>query len=151
VLENRVLRRIFGPKKGEITGEWRKVHNEESNYLHSSPNIVRVIKSRRMRWAEHVALMGEKKGVYRVLVGKPEGKRSFGRPWCKWEDDITIDLQEVGSGGMDWIELAQDRDRWRALVNVVMNVLVPLHAGNFLTSCKPVSYSRGTLLHGVSK
>jgi hypothetical protein len=99
-------------------------HNEELNDLYSSPNNVRVIKSIRMRWAGHVARMGEERDVYRVLVGKPEGKRPLGRPRCRWED-ITIDLQEVGCGGMDWIELAQDRDRWRARVNVVMNLRVP--------------------------
>jgi len=109
--ENRVLRRIFGPKRDEVTGEWRKLHNEELNDLYCSPNIVRVIKSRRMRWAGHVAHMGERRGVYRVLVGKPEGKRPLGRPRHRWEDNIKMELQEVGCGGMDWIELAQDRDR----------------------------------------
>jgi hypothetical protein len=117
-----VLRRIFGPKRDEVTGEWIKLHNEELNDLYSSPTIVRVIKSRRMRWAER---MGEGRGVYRVLVGKPEVKRPLGRPRCRWEDNIKIDLQEVGWVGTDWIYLAQDRDRWRALVNVVMNLRVP--------------------------
>ena len=102
-----------------------KLHNEELNDLYSSSNIVRVIKSRRMDWAGHVAHMGERRGVYRVLVGKPEGKRPLGRPKHRWEDNIKMDLQEVGSGGMYWIELAQDRDRWRALVNAVMNLQVP--------------------------
>ena len=94
-----------------MTEEWRKVHNEELNDLYSSPNIVRVIKSRRMRWAGHVARMGERKGVYRVLVWKPEGKRPLGRPSHRWEDNIKMDLEKVGCGGTDWIELAQDRDR----------------------------------------
>jgi len=122
---NRVLRRIFGPKRDEVTGEWRKLHNEELNDMYSSPNSAWVIKSRRMRWAGHVACMGERRGIYRVLVGKPEGKRPLGRPRCKWEDNIKMDLWEVGCGGMDWIDMAQDRDRWWALVNVVMNVRVP--------------------------
>jgi len=88
VFENRVLRRIFGPKKDEVTKEWRKLHNEELNDLYYSPNILRVIKSRRMRWAGHEARMGERRGIYRVLVGKPEGKRPLGRPRRRWEDNI---------------------------------------------------------------
>jgi len=100
-------------------GEWRSLHNEELNYLYCSPNIVRVIKSRRMRWAGHVAFMGEEKGVYRVLVGKPEGRKPLGRPRCRWMD-IRTDLQEVGCGYMDWIGLAQDTDRWRKLVSAVI-------------------------------
>jgi len=125
VFEKRVLRRIFGPKRDELTGEWRKLHNEELNNLYSSPNIVRVIKSRRMRRAGHVARMGKRRGVYMVMVEKPEGKRPLGRPRHRWEDNIKMDLQGVGCGGMDWIELAQDRDKWRALVNTVMNRRVP--------------------------
>jgi len=124
VFENRVLRRIFGPKRDEVTGEWRKLHNE-INDLYCSPNIVQVIKSRRMRWVWHVAHMGEGRGVYRVLVGKPEGKRPLGRPQRRWEDNIKMDIQEVGCWGMDWIKLAQERDRWRALVNAVMNLRAP--------------------------
>ena len=93
--------------------------------MYSSPNIVWVIKGRRMRWVGHVAPMGEKRGVYRVLVGKSEGKRPLGRSRHRWDDNIKMDLQEVGCGGMDWIELALDRDRWRALVSVVMNLRVP--------------------------
>jgi len=125
VFENRVLRRIFGPKRDEVTGEWRKIHNEKLNNLYSSPNIVWVIKSRRMRWAGHVARMGEGRGVYRVLVEKPEGSRPLGRPRSRWEDNITMDFQEMGCGGVDWMKLAQDRDRWRALVSAVMNLRVP--------------------------
>ena len=125
VFENRMLRRVFGPKSDEVTGEWRKLHNEELNDLYCSPNIVRVIKSRRLRSAWHVARMGEEMGVYRVLVGKPEGKRPLGRPRRRWEDNIKMDIQVVGCGGIDWIELAQDRDRWRALVNAVMNLRIP--------------------------
>ena len=120
-----MLRRIFGPKRDEVTGEWRKLHNEELKGLYSSPNIVRVIKSRRMRWAGHVARMGEGREVYRVLVGKPEGKRPLGRPRRRWNDNIRMDLQEVGVGYEDWIGLAQDRDRWRALVSGVRNLRVP--------------------------
>ena len=125
VLQNMVLRRIFGPRRDEVTGEWRRLHNEELNYLYSSSNIVRVIKSRRMRWAGHVARMGEERGAYRVLVGKLEGKRPLGRPRRRWVDNIRMGLQEVGCGYVDWIGLAQDRDRWRTLVNAVMNLRVP--------------------------
>ena len=102
VFENMVLRRIFGPRRDEVTGEWRRLHNEELNDLYTSPNIVTVIKSRRMRWAGHVARMGEERGLYRVLVGKPEGKRPMGRPRRRWVDNITMDLQEVECGYMDW-------------------------------------------------
>jgi len=101
VFENMVLRRIFGPRRNEVTGEWRRLHNEELNYLYSSPNIVQVIKSRRMRCAGHVAHMGEERGLCRVLVGKPEGKRLLGRPRRRWVDNIRTDLQEVGCGYMD--------------------------------------------------
>ena len=108
----------------EVTRERRRLHNEELNDLYSSPNIVREIKSRRMRWAGHVVRMGEEKGVYRVLVGKPEGRRPLGRPRRRWVDNIGMYLQELRCGYMDWIGLAQDRDRWRTLVSAVMNLRV---------------------------
>ena len=120
-----MLRRIFGPKRDEVRGEWRKLYNEDLNNLYSSPNIVRVIKSRRMRWAGHVARMGQGRGVYRVLVEKPERRRPLGRPRRRWEDNIKMDIREVGCGCVDWMELAQDRDRWRAPVSAVMNLRVP--------------------------
>jgi hypothetical protein len=123
VFENTVLRRIFGPKRDEVTGEWRKLHSEELHNLYSSPKIS-LGKSRRMRWAVHVARMGEERKVYKVLVGKPEGKRSLGRPRRRWEDGFRTDLREIGLGCVDWIRLAQDRDRWRAVVNAVMNLRV---------------------------
>jgi hypothetical protein len=111
VFENRVL--------------WRKLHNEELHNLYSSPSIIRIIKSRKMRWAGHVARMGEKRNVYRLLVGKPEGKRPLGRPRRRWMDNIKLDLSTIGSNVVDWIGLPQDRYRWRALVNSVMNLWVP--------------------------
>jgi hypothetical protein len=125
VFENRVLRGVFGPKRDEMTGEWRKLHNEKLHDLYSLPNIVRVVKSRRLRWAGHVARMGKDRSVYRVLVGKPEGKRPLGRPRRRWEDNIKMDLQEIGVGCGDWMELAQDRDRWRAHVSTVKKLRVP--------------------------
>jgi hypothetical protein len=108
-----------------MTGEWRKLHNEELCDLYSSPSIIRIIKSRRMRWAGHVTRMREKRNAYRLLVGKPEGKRPLGRPRRRWVANIKRDLEEVGWGDVDWIGLAQDRNRWRALVNSVLNLRVP--------------------------
>ncbi|KAJ4442430.1 hypothetical protein ANN_04016 [Periplaneta americana] len=113
---NKVLRKIFGAKRDEVTGEWRKLHNAELDALYSSPDIIRNIKSRRLRWAGHVARMGESRNAYRVLVGRPEGKRPLGMPRHRWEDNIKMDLREVGYDDRDWINLAQDRDRWRAYV-----------------------------------
>jgi len=130
VFENRVLRRVFGHKRDEVTGEWGKLHEEVSD-LYSLPNILRVVKSRRMIWAGHVARMGDGRGVHRVLVRKPEGKRQLRRPRRRWEDNIKMDLQEVGGGCGDSIELAQDRDMWRALVNTVRNFRVPKMRGIF--------------------
>jgi hypothetical protein len=126
VFENRVLRRIFGPKRDEVTGEWRKLYNEELRDLYSSPSIIRIIKSRKMKWACHVARMGEKRNAYRLLLGKPEGKRPLGRPRRRWVVNIRMYLGEVGWGDVDWIGLAKDRNRWRALVNSVLNLRGPM-------------------------
>jgi hypothetical protein len=125
VFENRLLRRIFGPKRNEVTEEWRKLHNAELHNLYSSPDIIRQIKSRRMRWARHVACMGEERKVYKALVGQPEERRQLGRARRRWEDRIRMDLRETDlGGGVDWIRLAQNRDRWRGVVIAVMNLRV---------------------------
>ena len=150
-----VLRRIFGPRRDEVTGEWRRLHNEELNggakwfVLVTQYCAGDKIEKNEMGWACGAYGWGE--GVYRVLVGKPEGKRPLGRPRRRWVGNIRMDLQEVGCGYMDWIGLAQDRDRCRTLMSAVMNFRVPWNARNFLTSCKPVSFSRRTLHLGVSK
>ncbi|KAJ4443576.1 hypothetical protein ANN_05250 [Periplaneta americana] len=117
VFENKILRKIFGAKRDEVTGEWRKLHNTELHALYSSPDIIRNIKSRRLRWAEHASRMGESRNAYRVLVGRPERKRRLGRPRRRWEDNIKMDLREVGCDDREWINFAQDRDQWRAYVN----------------------------------
>ncbi|KAJ4439480.1 hypothetical protein ANN_07604 [Periplaneta americana] len=124
VFENKVLRKIFGAKRDEVTGEWRKLHNTELHALYSSPDIIRNLKSRRLRWAGHVARMGESRNAYRMLVGRPEGKRPLGRPRRRWEDNIKMDLREVGYDDRDWLNLAQDRDRWRVYVRAAMNLRV---------------------------
>jgi hypothetical protein len=126
VFQNRVLRRIFGPKKDEVTGEWRKLHNQELRDLYSWSSIIRVIKSRGMRWTGHVTRMGEKRNTYRLLVGKPEGNKPLRRLRRRWVDNIRIDLGEMGWGDVDWIGLAKDRNRWRALINFVMNPRVSI-------------------------
>jgi hypothetical protein len=124
VFENRMLKAIFGIKREE-DGSWRKLHNDELHSLYSSPNIVRVTKSRRMRWSGHVARMGEGRGVYRVLIGRPEVKRPLGRLRRRWEDNIKLDLREIGIDGANWIRLTQYGVQWRAFVNTAMNLRVP--------------------------
>jgi hypothetical protein len=119
------LMRIFGPKRDEVTGGWRELHNEELHGLYSLPSSIRVIKPRRMKWAAHVARMGEVRGAYNILVGRHEGRRPLGRPRRRWEDNILMDLREICFGDVDWIHLAPDRDRWRTLVNTVMNLRIP--------------------------
>jgi hypothetical protein len=125
VSENRVLRRIFVSRRDEVRGEWRKPRIEELNDLYSSPKIFRVIKSRRMRWAGHVARMGERRGVYRVLVAKPEERDHLGDPGVDGRIILRWMFKQWDVGSMDSIELTQDRDRWRALVNAVMNARIP--------------------------
>jgi hypothetical protein len=124
VFENRLLRRIFGPKREE-DGSRRKLHNDELHSLYSSPNIVRVIKSGRMRWARYVARVEDGRGVYRVLVGSPKGKRPLGRLRRRWEDNIKLDLREIGIDRAIWIQLAQDKVQWRVFVNMAMDFWVP--------------------------
>jgi hypothetical protein len=123
VFENRKLRRIFGPKR-EVDGSWRKLHNDELHRLYS-PNIVRVIKARRMRWVGHVARKGEGRSLYRVLIGRLEGKSLLVRPRSRWKNNIKMDIREIGINGANWIRLAQDMARWRTFVNTVMNLRIP--------------------------
>jgi len=131
VFGNRMLGRIFGPKRDEVTWEWRKLNKEELTELYSIPNIIRVIKSRMGKCAGHLAHIGERRGKYRDLVGKPEGNRPLGRPGLRWEDNIKMDLHEMGCWSMDWIYVTQDSDNLRARVKAVMILRVPLNAGNF--------------------
>ena len=142
-LENRVLREVSGFEDDEETWDGRKLHNEELNDVYCSPNNSRVIKSKSMRWAGHVARRVERRGVDRFLVGNSERTRPFGRHSHRWEDNIKMDLQEVEYGSLDWIELAQDRDRWRALVNAVMNLRVLYNVGKFMTSSELLRFSEG--------
>jgi hypothetical protein len=123
------------------------MHNEELHNLYSSPSIIRMIKSRRMRWTGHVARMGEKRNAYRILVGKPDEKRPLGRSRRRWVDNIKNDIREIGWVDIDWFDLVQDRNQWRALVNAVMNLRVPQHAGKFLCGCTIGSFSRRAQLH----
>ncbi|KAJ4440742.1 hypothetical protein ANN_08966 [Periplaneta americana] len=137
VFENKVLRKIFGANRDEVTGEWRKLHNTELHALYSSPDVIRNIKSRRLRWAGHVARMGESRNAYRVLVGRPEGKRPLGRSRRRWEDNIKMDLREMGYDDREWINLAQDRDRWRAYVRAAMNLRSVTKPEQASQSCVP--------------
>jgi hypothetical protein len=143
VFENRVLRKIFGPKR------W-KLHNEELHDLYSSSSIIRIIKSRRMRWAGHVAQMWEKRNAYRLLVGKLERKRPLGRPRRRWVDNIRMDLGELVWGDVDWIGLAQDRNRWRALMNLVLTRRVPWKAGKLSSVLTSSDFSSSAQLRRVS-
>jgi hypothetical protein len=149
VFENSVLRRIFGPKRDEVTGEWRKLHNEELHVLYSPPSIIRIIRARRIRWAGQVARMGEKRNTYRLLMRKPEGRRPLGRPRRRWLNNIRMDLVQVGWGDMDWIGLAQDRGRWRALVDSLLNLRVRYNAGKLSSVQTTRDLSSSAQLHEV--
>jgi hypothetical protein len=144
-----VLRRIFGPKKYKVMRVLKKLHNEELHNSYSSPHIIRLTKSRWMRWAGQVARTMEMRNAHRILVAEPEGKRILSRPRRRWEDNIKMDLREVRWGDMNWIDLAQNRDQWRALVNRVLNLRVPLNVGKFLSSCTIGGFSRRAQLHEV--
>jgi hypothetical protein len=146
-----LLRRISGSKRDGVTGDWRKLHNVELHNLYSSTSIIRMIKSRRIRWARHVALLEKKRTAYRILVGKPEGKRLPRKPRRMWVDNIKLDLIQIILGSMEWTDLAQDRDQWRALVNTVMNLRVPQNAGKSFSSRTIGGFSRRAHLHRVNR
>jgi hypothetical protein len=150
VFENRVLRRTFGEKTDEVTGGWRKLHNEELHNFYSSPSIIRMITSRRMPWAGHAARIGEKWNAYRIVVGNAEGKRPLGRLRRRWVDNIKVDLKEIGWGGMDWINVAQDRNQRSGPVNTVMNLWVPQNVGKLLSNCTTGNFTRRSQLHEVN-
>jgi hypothetical protein len=145
-----VLRGIFGPKRDEVIGGWRKLHNEELHNLYCSPSVIRMMKSRRMRCTQNVVFLWAKRNANTNLMETPEGKRPLGRPRRRWEDNIKMDVREIGWDAMDWIDLAQDRDKWRAPVNTVMKIRVPQNIGKFLSSCATGGFSRRSQLHGVS-
>jgi hypothetical protein len=149
VFKNRLLKKIFGPKRDEVMGGWRKLHNELHN-LYFLPSIIRKIKSRRLKCAGNVAWMGAKRNTYRIFVGKSERKRPLGRPRHRWVNNIKMHLRVIGGGVMNWIDLAQDRDQWRALVNPVMNLWVPYNVAKFLSSCTTGSFLRRAQFHEVS-
>jgi hypothetical protein len=149
VFENRVLRRIFGSKRDEVIGVWRNLRNEELHNLYTPPSIIKMMNSRRMRWTGHVARMRTKRDEYVILVGKPGGKRPLERSRRWWVENIKMTLGEIGWDAMDWIDLAQDIDQWRALVNTVKNLQVPCKVGKFLRSCTVCGFSRRAQLHVI--
>jgi hypothetical protein len=146
---NSVLGRIFGSKRIEVTGDWRNLHNEKLHNLYSSLSIVSMIMSRGMKCAGHVARM-VKRSAYRIFVEMSEGKRPLGRTRRRWVNSIKMDLREIGLGGMDWIDLVQDKDPGRVLVNTVMNFRVPQNVGKFLSSCTTSGFSKRVQLHEIS-
>jgi hypothetical protein len=133
VFGKKVRRRIFESKRDEVVEVWRRMHNEELHNLYTPQNIIRMMKSKMVRWVVHVACMGEMRHACNILIGKPKGKKPLGRPRYRWEDNSRVDVRENGWEGVGWIHLVQDRDQWWALVNVVMNLPIPKKVGNFLT------------------
>jgi len=150
VFENRVLRQILGLKRDEVVGEWRKLHSDRLDALYTLPNIIWVIKLRRIIWAGHVARMVNKRGAWCVFMGNLMERGHLGDPGVDGRPLLKRDLKQLRWGGMDWIDLAQDMDRLRALVDALINLRIPYNAGNFLTSWGPVSLSGRTRLHSVS-